>query len=914
MHWLQVGKLFLEHELLRSRRPESYTKHCITNDNLAANSSTMSRVLDPLAASDNQIGCRNGGSWAKHPTPGSRIPDLIGCVFELERVTKAKYSLHVVVAIDNNLNFKRVSSQRSTDFAAPIIIRDVDEESVPFEHCDLSYLKSSSSIRSRLSTPCYRQYSKFSPQKLYGQQKRSVMTCLRRSSTFHIITSAFENRKSSINDSGASEPARALLERLFIQTKKLEGKMNGNSHVDDDVQLGLNLETLESDLQAALEALKKKEEDLQEAERTVMLEHADLNHTKEELEWHRKDIAAAFSKQKKLEDELSRANLRLMSQAREIEDLKLRVKERECEIATVQSSQSVKEEELDKMKNELNKKCEEAMKVETELKSKAWLFNEANKVVEKQQIELSVLRTTLKEKEEELEVAMMRQKLDEEKLKAAEAKLEQQTTQWLLAQEELRKLREEALRHTRESHQTMEDFQRVKKLLADVRSELVSSQNSLVSSRQKMEKQELLLEKQLSELEEQKHTILSYMTSLKDAEMELERKRVKLRVAETRSKELEQELSMEKQLMQDLKAELHEEKSSLQQAILQMSNLQTELNRKNTEFSETSNLLQNKESELVETRLEIQRLKSEQASIQAVLEERDLELLTARKQLEEVSTEVAELRTLMASKEEQLIQVTSLMKEKEDFAQAMQHELNNAKLKYSEAESVVGRIVDLTNKLVVSTAEDVTPSLYGCDMGQKLLLQQVELENSAEGFGWQKKQLESELNLTRENLRRKEMEVIDVQRALTIKDEELQTVLGKLDEKERELKELKEELLKDANDLKKLYASAQESIGGRSVEELAIEKLQLEAAKLEVEAATKALHKLTEMSRELVNKASLSIDADHDANIFPQKRFAITTSAENNRSFIDVKTEVARLSALTERLVQEAGVVGFVGQ
>ncbi|KAK9279062.1 hypothetical protein L1049_012737 [Liquidambar formosana] len=112
----------------------------------------------------------------------------------------------------------------------------------------------------------------------------------------------------------------------------------------------------------------------------------------------------------------------------------------------------------------------------------------------------------------------------------------------------------------------------------------------------------------------------------------------------------------------------------------------------------------------------------------------------------------------------------------------------------------------------------------------------------------------------------KEMKVLAAQRALNIKDEELKMILGKLDAREKELKRIKEEVIEDANDLKKLYALAQERIGEKSIGDLAIEKLQIEAAQLEVEAATSALHKLAEMSQELLNKASLSIEADSDTS------------------------------------------------
>ncbi|GAB2284925.1 hypothetical protein Dimus_019378 [Dionaea muscipula] len=764
-------------------------------------------------------------------------------------------------------------------------------------------------FRSCLSTTWYHHNTEFCSLGVFDWQKRvSIVACERKSSNFHIITSVFENSKSCANDSGELKPARNLLERLFSETQKLEEQLNGSSHFAYDVQIGFNLEILESELQSAIEALKEKEEDLREAEIAVRFEHAELARAKEELEWREREILAACSKQGKLEDELRQANLMLVSHAREIEDLKLRLEKRDSEICTAQSSLSLKECELVKMKNVLKKKSEDAAKTEADLKAKVELLDETNKIVEKQQTELLGLRVALEEKEKGLDEALTMQKLEEEKLKAAEAKLEEKTMQWLLAHDEVLILREEAFRHMGESNRTLDDFRRVKMLLGDLKSELVSSQKSLVSSRQKMEDQELLLVKQLTDLGEQKQIVMSYMTSLKDAQVEVENERLKLRVTEARCKELEQELAMERKRIQDLKEEHYEEEKSLQQAIREISMLQNELDLKNNEFEEMSNLLLVKESELVEARLEIQQLKSAQASLKLVLEKRDLELCDAQNRLGEVNAEVSELQKLMKSKEDELIQAANQLKEKDEYAMQILGELNDVQLKCDAAESVVGRIVDLTEELVVSRKKDGPLGLYLDGQNPEVLLQSNP-KNSAGDFRWQKMQLEAELRSTREYLRTKEMEVVAAQRALTTKDEELKAVHEKLDDKEREMEVLKEEMLKDADDLKQLYVLAQARIDGRSVADLALEKLQLEVTQLEVEAATTALHKIVEMSQDLVHRAGLSMELDQDCHSisFNQTGSHVRTSMIDDKSYKSVGTEVARLSALTDQLVQQAG-------
>ncbi|XP_054788398.1 uncharacterized protein LOC129294226 [Prosopis cineraria] len=720
---------------------------------------------------------------------------------------------------------------------------------------------------------------------------------------FKPIKSVLNDKKSGINDYEAAESARILLERLFEQTQKLEEQMTGEFHLDQDGQLGLNLQVLESDLQAALTALKKKEEHLQEAERAVLLENSKLNRTKEELELRERAIAAAHSKHEKLEEELKEANLNFASQASQIEDLKLQVRGRDQKISAVQTALSLKEEEMKRMKKDLEKKIQEASYIDSELKLKAQLLNEANDVMRKQEIELHELQKTIQEKEVQLQDSRDQKKLDEEKLKAAEASLEKQAREWLLAQEELKKLGEEAAIRVQESNGTVEDFKRVKLLLDAVRSELVSSQESLASSRKKMEEQEQLLAQQLAEHADQRESLISYMESLKLAQIEVDSERVKLRVAEAEKKEIEQDLAMEKEFVKELQEELKRERASLKQAVQDKSLLQERLDQKGIEFEETTALLHVKESELVDAKLEIQHLKSEKASLQVTLKEKDLELSNARKMLEDVNQEIADLKMLLDSKEIQLIQATNMLREKDESVLLMQNELNDTKLKASEAETVVERILELTKTLVGSIKfEDINSLRLPDEMGKEPL--QLLLETPTHEFRWRQKQLEEELELTKESLKTKEMEVLAAQRALTVKDEELKMTLARLDAKEQQLKEVREELNEDANDLQRLYALAQERIGDKSIGYLAMEKLQLEAAQLEVEAATNALYKLAEMSRQLLNKAGLGAEADNHISVLPNK-FVI----DDIEVFSEVKAGIAQLSALTEELVREAGIV-----
>ncbi|KAL8116024.1 protein involved in starch initiation 1 [Apium graveolens] len=702
-----------------------------------------------------------------------------------------------------------------------------------------------------------------------------------------------------VNYSGAAEPSRSLLVLFYNQKQKMQDQTSEDLNLTQDLQLGLG--TLESALQVAWAVLNKKEKDLREAETKIILEYNELTQAKEELDSRDEELSAASFSYKKLEEELKQSNLDLTTQATEIADLKLQVKDRDQEISMSQRALSLKEEEINKMMNDLMRKSEDSASLEIELRSRTTLLNASDNTVRRQELEIQELRQGILLKEKEAGVLLNLRKVEKERLEVAETNLEKQTTAWLLAQEELKKLAYEASKNGREANETLADFVNVKKLLANVRSELVSTQKALSSSREKRNEQQQLLEKQLIELEEQRSNVATYMTSLRDAQIEVESERIKLRTAEARNRELELYLSLNKELIKGLQVELNEEKSSVQHAIGEMYSLQERLNKTIADHEATKKLLEVKEEELVEGRLKIQHLSSEKASLQLLLEEKTLELSNTRNMLEDVNQEMTELRSFMDGRDDQLNQVTTMLKETEEHGQKIQHELSDAKIRFSEAEIVDEQIAELTKD------EDCdTLSLNLCsEMEQKF---HHLLEKSIDVSRWKKEQLETVLEITRGSLSLKEMEVLAGQRALTIKNGELEMVLQRLDKREKELRMMKEELDRDVDHLQDLYTLTQGKVGGRSVEDLAFEKLQLEAAQLEIEDAACALGKLTEMSQQLINQAHLNMEVDYNIKKVTHEH-GINL---NKESFSNVQAELAQFSALTDKLVKQAGIVDDV--
>ncbi|WZZ32734.1 hypothetical protein YC2023_016135 [Brassica napus] len=343
-------------------------------------------------------------------------------------------------------------------------------------------------IKNQVSSLNLSFYSSLSPcQTSVNQKQKTLVTFLTRCRkgkrrSLLTVQSVLNNTRPSFNDNGtAEEPSKILLDKLFARTHK---QTNENSVYPPDEALSYSsLGGLESDLQSALMALLKREEDSQDAERKVLSEKKKLNRAKEGLEKRERVILQASLKHESLQEELKRANVELASQAREIEELKHKLRERDEELVAIQASLTFKERELDRMRVEISIKTKEISVASFEFENMSQLLRQAKEIVERQEDEIEALQRALKEKEEELDIATAEKRLEQEKLRETEANLKKQTEEWLVAQEEVSKLQEETVKRLGEANKTMEDFKRVRKLLTDVRFELVSSREALLSSR-----------------------------------------------------------------------------------------------------------------------------------------------------------------------------------------------------------------------------------------------------------------------------------------------------------------------------------------------------------------------------------------------------------------------------------------------
>jgi len=215
-----------------------------------------------------------------------------------------------------------------------------------------------------------------------------------------------------------------------------------------------------------------------------------------------------------------------------------------------------------------------------------------------------------------------------------------------------------------------------------------------------------------------------------------------------------------------------------------------------------------------------------------------------------------------------------LLEEKKEQMNMMQLDLDNNEIKLSEASMLMKNISDLTKSLVASEREGkgvrmdedslLIKTNYELFAAKRALLErELELrhfwENSAEDMK-RYQQREAEIEALKELLKEKEKEILAAHRALAVKDEELKVLLDRWEDRETEIMKMREEVIEEANGLNTLHATVQNRIGDKTLGELAVEKLELEAAKLDVEAGVHALRNLVNLSNELIREKNVSFE------------------------------------------------------
>lgn len=667
------------------------------------------------------------------------------------------------------------------------------------------------------------------------------------------------------------DPAGLALDGLFLPAQKPEQKMTDRRDI--------NLCVLESDLQANGEPLEGKEEQLTAAERDLTLYVGKVNRFQTDLGQREKKIVIALVLQTKLEEELKKSRGEFYALSSELAKTKLVLMEREQEIFRTQQALASKEAELEMLSREVIEKDEHLAQANLNLRAKDNLLIEANQVIIKQQNEIKQLQLVLVERENNLMKSEKKRKEEEGKIKKLENNLEKRWVAWLVAQQEMKKLVHEVSKYQGKALAAEKELKVVSSRLYDLKNRLMSSQRSIETSSDNLRAQENQFEQQLNELFTEKSAIESYEARLRDAQLEVENEREKFRLAEQQQKGLEYDLFCERKTVDQLKAELQRDKTHLQQTVMDVRLLENELEKRTQALNDTQASLRVKESELVATRLEMHKLNAELASMQVNLKDKGNDLDSAHMYMEELHEEMSQLKALMGSKEDKLVKATHLLEEKKEKMNMMQLDFDNNEMKLSQANLLMKNIADLTAALAGSEREGkgvrmdedslLIKANYELFAAKRALVErELEIkhfrENSAEDMK-RYQQRETDIEALKELLKEKEKEILAARRALAVKDEELKVLLNRWEDRETEIMTMREEVIEEANGLNTLHATVQNRIGNKTLGELAVEKLELEAAKLDVEAGMHALRNLVNLSNELVreNKVSLEVSSDN---------------------------------------------------
>ncbi|KAJ4758078.1 Myosin heavy chain-related protein [Rhynchospora pubera] len=679
---------------------------------------------------------------------------------------------------------------------------------------------------------------------------------------------------SNNGDNGSTESARVLLERLFAKTQTLE------STSAEDSEISASLEVLRSEFEVALSTLRKREKDLKDAERSVLVEERKLKQTKLELERREREITASNEKQKQLNVELEAVRLNFANQVRQIHDLQYLLRVKDSKLAESRSMILEKTAEIEKLKGELGKKDQEVVRLGSDVKSREEKLIESEKNLRDNEATIIDLKQEIERKEAELTDLNKQKELSEGKLKSVERELEKQTSVWLMAQNEFQELKVQASGEASSIKEFVDDFERVRSLLDALRTELASSRELLSSSRAKVEFQANQLEKQSEEINQQRKMLLSYSKNLERMKLEVDRQNMDLRSKQTQLDQLKLKVTQETTKVKTLEEELGIERNKLWEKSKEVSLLREELDKKKQDYDIMQNVLQIRESELAEARVHIQNLKSELGSITSLTERKDRDLVEAKKKLEGFNYEIIQLRKLMVGKEEEFLQLTSQLHEKEEHIIAIQHELQEIKMQHADATSVVQELTDLTTNLVADE------------------------EDAEIGFEAEKNldvRLEMKLKMVKETLRKKEVELLEARRELVVKEEELKSIQERWKEREKESKLQEKEFPDNAkmeiDGLRELYSLVQETVGEKNLGDLVTEKLQMELVQLEAETARIALQKISDLTENIVKGTGNVKLEESNLNLQIEDGF-----------FEEAEREISRLFSLTEQLVKEARV------
>lgn len=739
------------------------------------------------------------------------------------------------------------------------------------------------------------------------------------------------------NNKEPLEPARAALERLFSQAQRHEERK-----LDPDYATETELEDavaqIEKDLEAALGALRMKEEQLRDAENLLKEDRFELQKAKANFAQREKRLEAMQMEESGRQGEIGRLKKEVGRMAQDLKSANEMIKEKERQVKVAHAALAKVEEDFRKANSLLLERDQTLLKLTNQLNVSQKELKLASEREEEREVELKNLASLVKTQEVELKASREALKVKEVKLRETEKDIKARTDAWLGAQEEMKILERDLQNSKSMEGMTQWELENAKTLLADVQQELYASQHAVNRFRHDISEQKDYLGKSDKELESQRAVLRMRELELAQARREVYNSKEQLRLARAGYDRVSKKLQEQQQETDRMQVALTAGKEAVKDTISEMNTFKKQIRQKDAIISDAELQVHLKEAQRVGLKLELQQVRSELLIAHTTLGEKSTELESATRQVASLQAELVQVKGRLKEKEEELAKMSALLAEKDCTIAAMRADLTFSNEKLSEATSVVEQIAALSKSLAQSAANGLEVSVGDNEVlmqtnfelfaaNRALLERELELQRFQEkenSGAFQLQALHAELRTVKESLLEKEVQLVSMRSALEQKNEELRKILDRWEDREMELTKLRQDVLDEARGLAgmKVTSPMKGNVKAEENDEPSLEQMELEVAKLEVETALCALQGLADLSYELMDECHIDGNfgenqtSEHRRDLDPTSewRFGISqivsqaekvSEASTSEALEAAAEELAKLKVLKEQLSEK---------
>eukprot|EP00271_Cylindrocystis_brebissonii_P015096 TRINITY_DN3707_c0_g1_i1.p1 TRINITY_DN3707_c0_g1~~TRINITY_DN3707_c0_g1_i1.p1 ORF type:complete len:868 (+),score=201.60 TRINITY_DN3707_c0_g1_i1:310-2913(+) len=682
------------------------------------------------------------------------------------------------------------------------------------------------------------------------------------------------DKSSGMGKSGQSsneqplDPARVALERLFAQAQTYEERRL-DPNFTTETELEDAVAQIENDLATVVSSLRQKEEELKTAELHLGEERDEVEKARTALMARESKLNAARAGEMGKKGELTKLRLEVTELKKELSLSRDALAEREEQVLAAKGALAKTEEQLRRAELLASEKSVALDTLNAELLTKEYELRMAAEREAEQARVVKKLEQKLERKESLLEQAQGELTLNQQTLQLSKTDLQERVTAWLGAQEELKAM-EYDLDHNKPAGMTRAELDQVKVLLIDVHDELKASQDAVLKFQHDIRLQKEVVVKAEKDLNSQRAVLRMRELELAHARREVAHMRDQVRLARASYERVSKQLKEQRSSGERLQAAVTASKQVLKNSVSALNMQKKELRLKDAALSDAQLAMQLKEAELVGLKLELQGVRSAFSSAQLALNDKSLDLDLANRRVAALETELMTVKMKLKEKEEELARLTVLLGEKDVMIESMRADLSSSNLQLAEATSVVEKIAALSRSLAqtaalgAGVARQENPVLmqtnYELFAANKALLnREVELqrlEESAADGAARRQAVEAQLREAKDSLQEKEVELVSVKSELAIKDQELRRLLGRWEQREVDVRKLREDVHQEAAVLSSIRTfvadrDAAPRDDGPDVSP-AMESLEVGIAKLETETAVSALRGLSDLSQDLL--------------------------------------------------------------